>query len=85
MYLHIGGEKIISLKEIVAVLHARALEEGEDGPIFLQHAKASGRLVYTGNEQPLSYVITTDAVYASPLSAATLKRRAENPQSLATE
>lgn len=76
VYLHIGDDRVIPLKEIVAMLHADALQESAGGQAFLTAARRSGRLRLNPGRRASSYVVTGSTVYASPLSTATLRRRA---------
>lgn len=82
MYLHIGDGRVVVLQEVVAFICARTVHQGGEAAAFLEYARAHGTLVPALTEPPKSYVITTRAVYASPLSTATLVRRATNPRLL---
>lgn len=83
MYLHIGGESVIALRDLVAVLDARALKASPEGLFFLEKMRAQRSLVPSDEERTNSYVVTTRGVFASAISATTLKRRAYNPQMMA--
>lgn len=82
MYLHIGNETVISLSDVVAVFDARAISESAEGPAFLAAARAQGIFHPTSEDRINSYIVTTDAVYASAISTATLKRRAAHPHAI---
>ena len=77
MLLHIGGDVSVRLREIVVLLDGEAVKHSAASREFIELAKAEGRFVATSREEPKSYVITTHLVYASPISALTLARRAE--------
>lgn len=83
VYLHIGGDNVIGLADVIAVLDARTLAVSPEGAAFITAARAQGRLIRTGEDKTNAYVVTTHGVYASAISTATLKRRAANPQSIA--
>jgi len=73
VYLHLGGDRVVRLREIVAILSA----EGSAARAYAAQAEAQGRLVPSPEEPVHAYVVTRDRVYASPISTTTLARRAE--------
>ncbi|NLM39322.1 MAG: DUF370 domain-containing protein [Firmicutes bacterium] len=74
MFLHIGSEKMISFREIIAIINLR--NGGELNQGFLKTAHEEGFVVRLTNE-PVSCVITEKTVYLSPISSATLQKRAQ--------
>lgn len=76
MYVHIGGDVVLRVEEIVAILDARLLRASETNQQFLQQAATQGRLRGYGLAGARSVVVTTRGVYPSPVSPATLGRRA---------
>jgi hypothetical protein len=76
MLLHIGGDVTVRLRDVVAVIDQNALRHSAVTREFVALAKAEGRFV-AGAEEAKSYVVTTSLVYASPISALTLARRAQ--------
>lgn len=82
MYLHIGDECVIELREVIAILDVHTLSCSSEGAHFLSVAKEQAQLINVGAEKIKAYVVTEGGVYASPISAATLKRRASNPQAM---
>lgn len=72
VFIHLGGSKVVSFREVIAILE---VEDGEENP-FVQSARQEGRLEEATTEEVKAYVITRDKVVASPISATTLKRRA---------
>lgn len=77
MYLHIGDDRVIPMQEIVAILQAESLEKAADSSVFLARAKELGYLRPNPGKRTSSYVVTHSCIYGSPLSAATLRRRAQ--------
>ncbi|HOB40459.1 MAG: DUF370 domain-containing protein [Limnochordia bacterium] len=74
MFLHIGGDVMIPLKDLVGLI---ALDSGSQ-PInleFLKTAEEEGFVVQLTGE-PASLVICTKQVYLSPISTQTLAKRA---------
>lgn len=74
MFLHIGQEKVIPMKDIVAILDVKCESYSIYTQEFLATAAEEG-FVQTLIEKPKSFVVTTDRVYLSPISAATLNKR----------
>lgn len=77
MYLHLGGEVVVPVRAIVAILDIRALPAAEINREFVERAAAAGRLrggLSTAEAKAL--VVTGDlAVYPSTIAPATLGRR----------
>jgi hypothetical protein len=76
VYVHLGGDLVVTTEEIVAILDARAVQGSDLTREFLSRAREGGR-IRGGSGQPdaKSWVVTTGGVYASGLSTATLARR----------
>lgn len=74
MYLHIGGNKVIPLKEIVAILDYEKFNRSAINKEFL--AINSHKL--PKKKGPIkSFIITTNKkIYHSPISSTTLAKRA---------
>ncbi|HHY95360.1 MAG TPA: DUF370 domain-containing protein [Firmicutes bacterium] len=77
MYLHLGADQIVRLVDLVAVLRG---EVGQDGSTreMIQSLRAAGKVKTIPGGSPRSLVLTTDKLYLSPVSALTLKKRAES-------
>jgi extracellular matrix regulatory protein B len=71
---------MISVREVIAILDAEAAGHEPDPGSFLERAGREGRIEPVTSGDVKSYVITRDRVYASPISSATLKKRAELAQ-----
>ncbi len=77
MYVHLGGELVVAVREVVAVLDARLVAAAEVNQEFIDRAEAAGR-VRGGVLTPAckSLVVTRDlTVYPSGIAPATLARR----------
>lgn len=77
MYVHLGGEVVLPVREVVAILDVRLIAGSEVNREFLERASSGGRL-HGGPPSPgcKALVVTRDrAVYPSTTSAATLTRR----------
>lgn len=76
MFLHLGGDVLISQKEVVVILNLETSSEGSGTKNFLKNVIESNKVTYiseSGKEKSL--VITTDNYYFSPISSVTLLRR----------
>jgi hypothetical protein len=76
VFIHLGGNKVVSIKEIIAIIDASGNKHSVKNG-FLEHAKRESRFERISEEEVKSYVITTRKVYASPISSLTLLKRAE--------
>ncbi|MDO4563800.1 MAG: DUF370 domain-containing protein [Clostridia bacterium] len=77
MYVHLGGEKIVNGKEIVAILDFEKTTTSKTTREFLKNAEKKGRVRNVSSDLPKSYVITKECVYISQISPATLLKRNE--------
>jgi len=79
MFLHIGGEMMVPLKEIVLIIN---LEYGgyEDATKeFLSLASVEKKVFYVGNkERSRSVIITDDHILYTPISVDTLTKRSQS-------
>ncbi|MGE7274565.1 extracellular matrix regulator RemB [Brevibacillus panacihumi] len=80
MFIHIGGDTVVSTKEVISILDHQTVKSSKTNKGFLQDKRKT-----VGDhsvEETKSYVITQDAIYCSPISSLTLKRRAQFVDSL---
>ncbi|MGF7186433.1 hypothetical protein GGQ84_002535 [Desulfitispora alkaliphila] len=77
MFLHIGGDVAVPIKQIIAIVNVETgLKRGATQEYF-QIAEEEGFLERTTqNEKIKSYVITDEKVFLSPISSFTLLKRA---------
>ncbi|CAJ1004680.1 MULTISPECIES: extracellular matrix regulator RemB [Bacillales] len=80
MFIHIGGDTVVSTKDVISILDHQSVKSSKVNQAFLQARR--NMVVDQGVEETKSYVITKDAVYCSPISSLTLKRRAQFVDSL---
>ncbi len=76
MYIHIGEDANVKLKDIIAILDK---ESGSSSPLvkeFLKHKE--GCLINLAKKSFKSIVITTDRIYLSPFASGTLKKRSNS-------
>ncbi|MGD0152760.1 MAG: DUF370 domain-containing protein [Thermacetogeniaceae bacterium] len=75
MFLHIGGDNVVALEELVAIMDMETTKR-ETTREFLGFAADEKLVVHIGKrEREKSIVITANRVYLSPISTATLLKR----------
>ena len=79
MFIHIGGDVIIFLKNLIAILDLEKTTVFQDTRNFLKTAEEEGFVMTIGDEMPKSFVLVETEyryqVYLSPISPATLLKR----------
>ncbi len=81
MYVHLGGEVVVPIQEIIGIFDARLIEGNEDNQRFMEMARSHGRMrAETPHDDRKSVVVTTGGVYTSAISSLTLVRRVMNVQ-----
>nr|WP_237691052.1 extracellular matrix/biofilm biosynthesis regulator RemA family protein [Paenibacillus caui] len=70
-----GGEKVISSKELVAIFDISIVKSSRISKQFMTSMLNSKRMVQISEEEAKSIVVTEHTVYYSPISSATLKKR----------
>lgn len=78
MYLHVGGETLISSDEVIAILDGQTGRKAKETRLFIERAMAKGRLRDVSSGTVNSYIVTETHVYASSISTSTLKKRIES-------
>lgn len=79
MYVHIGGEIVLLIPEIVSIFDARMIAGNPDNERFIERARAQGRMrVEVPPQDRKAVVVTTGGVYESAISPVTLVRRVTN-------
>ena len=80
MYLHIGGDVCVKIKDIVAVMDLETSSTSRITQDFLRQKK--NRVISVNDELPKSYVVIhredKTVVYISPISSQTLLKRANS-------
>jgi extracellular matrix regulatory protein B len=88
MFLHIGKDRVIPIKDIIAIVDLESMEESEITKEFFNTALEEGFMVES-SEKPKSYIITEKSdckkdlkrgktkteIYSSSISACTLLKR----------
>ncbi|MGN0580348.1 MAG: extracellular matrix regulator RemB [Ruminococcus sp.] len=79
MYLHLGNEFSVNVKDIVGIFDIENTTIGKCTKRLLDRAEKEHRCVYATMEMPKSFVIVMkngeEKLYISQLAASTLKKR----------
>ncbi len=82
MYVHLGGDTVVLQKDIIAIFDLELTTISKITREFLHVAEEEGFVVNVSEDLPKSYILTESdnesRVYISPISAATLLKRANN-------
>ncbi len=77
MFLHLGGDKIIPKKDIIAIMNYKKGNSNINKD-FIQIAQDEGFLENISEvDKEKSYIITNEKVYISSISCNTLKKRSK--------
>lgn len=80
MFLHIGGDVVIPMKNVIAILDIDTTTLSRDTKEFLKIAEEEGFIEAISEDLPKSFVITEkekkSKIYLSPISSVTLQKRA---------
>ncbi|NMB00894.1 MAG: DUF370 domain-containing protein [Firmicutes bacterium] len=76
MFLHIGENIMVPLKEMISIIDLTENPSGINSE-FLKTAEEEGFVVQLG-DKPVSLVVCAQKVYLSPISAQTLFKRANH-------
>ncbi len=81
MYVHLGGDVVVPIQEIVGIFDSRLLLDNEDNRRFIDAARRHGRIrseVSPGDCKAV--VVTLTGVYTSAISSLTLQKRVTHVQ-----
>lgn len=77
MYLHLGEDTVITDKNILGIFDMDTSTVNKATRDYLSNAEKNKKIVYVNYDLPKSFVVTDDKIYVSPLSTATLNKRAK--------
>ncbi len=79
MYLHIGNNYSVDVRDIVGIFDIENTTVEKCTKLLLERAEKEKKCIYTTYEMPKSFIVTMndgrERVYISQLSAATLRKR----------
>lgn len=81
MYVHLGGEVVVPIREIVGIFDSRMIQRNEDNMRFIESCRSRGSIRSEMTKSDVkSIIVTVGGVYTSPISSLTLVRRVMNVQ-----
>ena len=75
MYIHIGGDKAVLMKDIIGIMDIENTSTSSVTRNFLRKMEKDGKVITTSLDLPKSVVVTTEYVYITPVSPQTLEKR----------
>lgn len=75
MYIYLGGETVISTKEIIGIFDMDTSTVNKATRDYLSKAEKEKRVVYVNYELPKSFIVCKDKIYVCPLNTTTLLKR----------
>jgi hypothetical protein len=72
----LGGDVMVSSKDVIAIFDLRMTEMAHDTQQFLKKSKEDGQIIVIDPNDSKSFILTNDHIYYSPISSLTLKKRA---------
>ncbi|MBR6728739.1 MAG: DUF370 domain-containing protein [Clostridia bacterium] len=87
MFLHLGSDVVVNMADVIAILDLDVTSTSKITREFLRVAEDEGFVVNVSEDLPKSFVITEidkkSRVFVSPISTATLLKRAKESGGLA--
>lgn len=81
MFIHIGGDVVIPMKNVIAILDIETTTLSKDTKEFLRIAEEEGFVEAISDDLPKTFIITEadkkSKIYLSPISSVTLHKRSE--------
>ncbi|PYG88998.1 uncharacterized protein DUF370 [Ruminiclostridium sufflavum DSM 19573] len=81
MFLHIGGDVVIPVKDVIAIMDIDTTTISKDTKEFLKIAEEEGFIRSISEDLPKSFIITEvdkkSVIFLSPISSVTLKKRSQ--------
>lgn len=79
MFLHIGGDVVIPMKNVIAIMDMETTTLSRDTKDFLKVAEEEGFIEAISKDLPKTFIITErdkkSKIYLSPISSVTLQKR----------
>ncbi|GAA0502185.1 hypothetical protein GCM10008986_32220 [Salinibacillus aidingensis] len=75
VFIHIGEEHVIQSEDVVAIIDRDLVKSSTIIDEMIQNQKRRNIVIDTSHDQAKSIVITTEFIYFSTLSVATLRKR----------
>jgi len=75
VYLHLGGEVVVSSAEIIGVFDINIAKNPSTRDFLKRTQSKNMHVTVTLGHETKAFVVTNDKVYLSPITGATLRRR----------
>ena len=75
MYLYLGSDVTVLERDVIGIFDIEKTTVEKSVNDYLSHCQKTGKIYYVSLEMPKSFVICSDCVYITNVSAATLKKR----------
>lgn len=79
MILHIGEDKVVFVKDILAIMDIEKTTTSNNTREFLKSCEEKGMVETVGSDIPKSFIVTMRSgkqkIYLSPISSVTLNKR----------
>lgn len=75
MYIHLGGDTVISTKNIIGIFDMDTSTVNKATRDYLSNAEKNNKVVYVNYDLPKSFIVCRDKIYVCPLNTATLLKR----------
>ncbi|MGB7603974.1 MAG: extracellular matrix/biofilm biosynthesis regulator RemA family protein [Lutisporaceae bacterium] len=80
MFIHLGGDVVISLKDVISIMDIESSNISNTTKEFLSIAEEEGFIKKISEDQPKTFILTEKEnktiIYLSPISSVTLQKRA---------
>ncbi len=80
MFIHLGGDVVISLKDVISIMDIESSNMSNHTKEFLKTAEDEGFIRRISDDEPKSFVLSEKGkktiIYMSPISSVTLYKRA---------
>lgn len=80
MFIHLGGDVVVPLKDIIAIMDIESSSISQNTREFLQTADDEGFIQKISKDTPKSFILSErynkTVIYLSPISSVTLYKRA---------
>ncbi|SFL83690.1 extracellular matrix regulator RemB [Pelosinus propionicus] len=75
MFLHLGADMVVPLRDVISITDLKSTRSGINKE-FINKMRDEKKVFDVSENDPKSFIITTNKVYLSAISSLTLKKRA---------
>ena len=76
MFLFIGGESTVCSKDVIGIFNIEECSVSRITADYLNYCQKSGKIVYSSQDMPKSFVVCSDKTYITNVSNSTINKRA---------